>query len=265
MASTSETGHAINVANFEDLISYCIGYGGSYNPVKLALQIVAMQGLRTTAQGNIQNVNAFAVALINVINARQLAFDPLKALATRIVNALDATNATDELVKDAKTINRKIQGARKTTATTPNPTDPTNPVPPVPPVPPPGPNPIPTPVPPTPQQISVSQQSYDSLLENFNRLILLVASEPTYTPNEVDLQVATLTGLAATLAVQNTAVINATTNLSNARITRDTTLYAPNTGLYDIQLEVKKYVKSVFGASSQQYRQVSRIKFTKPR
>ncbi len=41
MASTSETGHAINVANFEDLISYCIGYGGSYNPVKLALQIVA--------------------------------------------------------------------------------------------------------------------------------------------------------------------------------------------------------------------------------
>ena len=125
MASTSETGHAINVANFEELISYCIGYGGSYNPVKLALQIVAMQGLRTTAQGNIQNVNAFAVALINVINARQLAFEPLKALATRIVNALDATNATNELVKDAKTINRKIQGERKTKAT--NPTTPTPP------------------------------------------------------------------------------------------------------------------------------------------
>ena len=91
----------------------------------------------------------------------------------------------------------------------------------------------------------------------------MVASEPTYTPNEVDLQVATLTTLAANLAVANTNVINATTNLSNARITRDTTLYAPDTGLYDIQLEVKKYVKSVFGASSQQFKQVSKIKFTK--
>jgi len=259
MASTSETGHAINVANFEELISYCIGYGGSYNPVKLALQIVAMQGLRTTAQGNIQTVNAFAVALINVINARQIAFEPLKALATRIVNALDATNASDELVKDAKTINRKIQGARKTTASTP--TTPTPPAPPAPPIPPTGPT-GPTPVPPTPTQISVSQQSYDSLLENFNKLILLVASEPTYTPNEVDLQVATLTTLAANLAVANTNVINATTNLSNARITRNTTLYAKTTGLYDIAQEVKKYVKSVFGASSQQYKQVSRIKFT---
>ncbi len=94
---------------------------------------------------------------------------------------------------------------------------------------------------------------------------MLVASEPSYTPNEVDLQVATLNTLAASLALANTNVIDATTNLSNARITRDTTLYAPNTGLYDIQLEVKKYVKSVFGASSQQYKQVSKIKFTKPR
>ena len=95
MASTSETGHAINVANFEDLISYCIGYGGSYNPVKLALQIVAMQGLRTTALGNLQAVNAAIVAIINSINARQLAFEPIKPLATRLVSALDATDASD--------------------------------------------------------------------------------------------------------------------------------------------------------------------------
>lgn len=260
MASTSETGHAINVANFEELISFCIGYGASYNPSKVALQIASLQGLRTTAQGNLQNVNAFSVNLVSAINARQLAFDPLKALATRIVNALDATNATDELVKDAKTINRKIQGARKPTPTATPPT----PVPPFPPtpVPPGGPIPAPTPTP-TPTQISVSQQSYDSLLENLNKLILVVSSEPSYTPNEVDLQVATLTTLAANLAVQNTAVIDATTNLSNARITRDTTLYGNNTGLYDIAQEVKKYVKSVFGASSPQFKQVSKIKFTK--
>ncbi|MBK7148718.1 MAG: hypothetical protein IPH78_07800 [Bacteroidetes bacterium] len=39
MASTTETGHAKNVANFEDLISFCTGYGASYNPSKAAIAI----------------------------------------------------------------------------------------------------------------------------------------------------------------------------------------------------------------------------------
>ena len=41
MASTTETGHAKNVANFEDLISFCTGYGASYNPSKAAIAIAA--------------------------------------------------------------------------------------------------------------------------------------------------------------------------------------------------------------------------------
>ena len=64
------------------------------------------------------------------------------------------------------------------------------------------------------------------------------------------------------MSTKNTAVINATTDLSNARINRNKVLYFKSTGLYDIAQEVKKYVKSVFGASSPQYKQVSKIKFT---
>lgn len=73
---------------------------------------------------------------------------------------------------------------------------------------------------------------------------------------------ATLTAQAADLAVKNTAVITATTDLSNGRIARNKVLYLPKTGLYDIAQEVKKYVKSVFGATSPEYKQVSGIKFT---
>ncbi|MEP7171235.1 MAG: hypothetical protein ABI855_17840, partial [Bacteroidota bacterium] len=111
-------------------------------------------------------------------------------------------------------------------------------------------------------QISVSQQSYDSLVENFKKLVSLVGSEPTYTPNEVDLQIATLQTLVLDMAAKNTDVINTTTDLSNGRINRNKVLYLKNTGLYDIAQEVKKYVKSVFGASSLEYKQVSKIKFT---
>lgn len=247
MASTSETGHAKNVANFEDMISFCNGYGGSYNPSKIAIQLPSLNTLRTNAITAVEDVNTANTAFINATNARQIAFNPVKPLATRIVNALEATDATDALIKDAKTFNRKVQGSRKGKGAKPE-------------------------TPPTPpdtatedKKISVSQQSYDSIIENLGKLGELVISEPSYTPNEVDLQVATLTTFHNNLKTTNTAVINATTAISNARINRNQILYAPKTGLYDIAQEVKKYVKSVFGATSPQYKQVSKIKFTKPR
>ncbi len=37
MKSTYKTGHAKNVANFQDLIEFITGYGVSYNPSKKSL------------------------------------------------------------------------------------------------------------------------------------------------------------------------------------------------------------------------------------
>ena len=50
MASTSETGHAKNIANFQDLISFCQGYGTLYNPTKESLKIPQLQELYQLAQ-----------------------------------------------------------------------------------------------------------------------------------------------------------------------------------------------------------------------
>lgn len=247
MASNSETGHAKNVANFEDLISFCTGYGATYNPVKVSIKLPALNTLRTAAQGALVAVTTASTAFINATNARVILFDPIKKLATRIVNALAATDASDEMIEDAKSINRKIQGTRKSTKPPPPPPD------------------NPDPDAPQPDGTSTSQQSYDSLIENFAKLVDLVASEPTYTPNEVELQVATLTTLVTNMRAANTAVVGATTDISNSRIARNKTLYLKDTGLYDIAQEVKKYVKSVFGATSPEYKQVSKIKFTKPK
>ena len=49
MASTTETGHAKNVATFEDLISFCTGYGATYNPSKAALKLPALTTQNTEA------------------------------------------------------------------------------------------------------------------------------------------------------------------------------------------------------------------------
>jgi len=56
MTSTSETGHAKNVANFEDLISFCTGYGTAYNPTKNSIKIAAMNTLLASARNSLQTV-----------------------------------------------------------------------------------------------------------------------------------------------------------------------------------------------------------------
>ena len=242
MASTSEVGHAKNVANFQDLIEFVTGYGATYNPSKNSLKLPQLVALKATAETKLNDVISKNTAYNNKVNERMLAFSNLKSLSTRLVNALQTTDASVETINDAKGFNRKMQGKKAAAAQTP--TDPNTPA---------------------PTKISTSQQSYDQLIQHFSGLKSVLEAEPTYTPNETDLQITTLNTIIADLTAKNTAVATAYTNISNSRIARNETLYTSENSIYEIAGEVKKYVKSVFGASSPQYNQVSGIKFNKPR
>ena len=245
MKSTSETGHAKNVANFEDLISFCTAYGTNYNPSKTSITLSSLNTLYTNALTTIANVTTTKNAFDNVTGIRQTAFAPLKPLATKVINSLSATDALDTVVKDAKTINRKLQGSRSSSSST-SITEST-------------PSESPT------TTISTSQQSYDRLIDSFGKLIDLVNAETNYNPNETELQVTSLNDKLATLQASNTAVITKYTDYSNARIERNSLLYTNNNSLVETALDVKKYIKSVFGATSPQYKQVSGLKFSKPK
>lgn len=244
MTNTSETGHAKNVANLEDLISFCTSYGTAYNPSKNNIKLVQLNTLRTNAINVLQVVKTTKATLDNATNNREVAFSNLKKLATKVVNALEATDAKKQTVDDTKTIQKKLNGKRASEAKTITNADGTTQV---------------------AKTISVSQQSFDGLIENFSKLVQTVSIEPLYIPNETELKVATLNTFLTNLKTTNTAVINAYTNYSNARINRDLVLYADNTGVKDIVQDVKKYIKSVFGTSSAQHKQLATLKFTKPR
>jgi hypothetical protein len=112
MPSTSETGHAKNVANFETLISFCTGYGATYNPSRDALKIANLQTLLTAAKAAIADCKTNETAFDNATDARKESFATLKALGTRIVNALSVSGVADSVVEGARTINRKLQGQR---------------------------------------------------------------------------------------------------------------------------------------------------------
>jgi hypothetical protein len=240
MSSSFETGHAKNVANFEALISFCAAYGSAYNPSKDALTIEKLKQLLTVANYALQNTKTNKTAYDNATNARVLAFKDLKPFATQVVNALAASGASSLVVADAKTAQRKIQGSKANKAAPATPVaDGEVPV----------------------KTISTSQLSYDSLIDHFAKLIETVSQESSYKPNEADLNITALNNKLTTLKNSNTELLNGYTNWSNARINRTTALYDPITGLVQIAQEVKKYVKSVYNATSPQFKQVNGLEF----
>ena len=238
MSNRSEIGHGQNVANFEDLISRCIGYGSQYNPSLNSIKITSLNTLRVAALSILSTNVSAKTASINAINNKEIVFKPLKLMATRIMNALKASGAGDHTIKDARSINYKIQGVRvKAIEINENASDQT-------------------------KHISVSRQSVDSMIEHFEKLIDLLNSVPNYQPNENELSITGLNALLVTMKTVNTNVINTTTDLINSIIARNELLYQKQTGLVFIANEVKFYIKSVFGSKSSEYKEVSKIKFT---
>lgn len=77
MASTSEVGHAKNVANFQDLIAFVTGYGATYNPSKNSLQLPQLQALYTQANTSLDGVVAKNTNYNNAVNQRIQAFSNL--------------------------------------------------------------------------------------------------------------------------------------------------------------------------------------------
>ena len=68
MASTQETGHAKNVANFQNLIAFVQGYGATYNPSKNALKLPQLQALLADAEAKLSDVVAKNTAYNTKVN-----------------------------------------------------------------------------------------------------------------------------------------------------------------------------------------------------
>jgi hypothetical protein len=113
------------------------------------------------------------------------------------------------------------------------------------------------------QTKSTSQQSFDQKIEHFSKMILILTGVTSYTPNEVQFQLPSLNAQLANLTTLNTKANNAKTQLTAARIDRNTYFYAPNTGWLDVVKKSKEYIGAVFGKQSQQYKAAIAFKFVR--
>ena len=100
-------------------------------------------------------------------------------------------------------------------------------------------------------------------MNNFEKLIALLQTIPEYKPNEDELKVETLQTLLTDLKTKNSEVVKTYLVLETARGVRNGLLYKPQTGIVDVSLDIKAYIKSVFGATSTQYKLISKLRFVK--
>lgn len=244
MALQYETGHAKNVANLQKLIEQITTYS-DYNPSIENLKIPAITELYNNSLASLDKVILKHNANKNAIHLRQEIFKDLKPKSTRIINQLDVLNLTDGIFEQAKSLNRLIQGSKKTTKTIEVEEDNFN-----------------DEETETKETKSTSRQSYTETAENLNKLLQLIETIDTYNPNIEDLKLVNLKTYQEDLVKATNEVNKTEAELKTELITRNKILYNDDNGLYEIAQNSKKYVKSVYGATSPEYKNVSSIKFT---
>lgn len=94
-------------------------------------------------------------------------------------------------------------------------------------------------------------------------LVEQLLNTPGYAPNEPELQPETLKAEVADLRKKNSAVVAARSVLKDKRSRRDEILYKKGTGLVDVALEAKAYIRGAFGPSSSQFKKVQGLEFRK--
>ncbi|MCE3228935.1 MAG: hypothetical protein K0S32_3486 [Bacteroidetes bacterium] len=253
MSNSNDSAHGTNVANFEDLISYVTSYGGSYNPSVPGITLTQLGIMQANGSQAHNTAITSKAAAKDTERNRKLTFNELNVLSSKLIAALQACGTNAAILKAARAIDAKIKGRTKLTKadagkqkTNTNETNSENPE-----------------AQTKTKKHSTRQTTFDNKVDHLANYISLLGTVPGYNPNETELQISTLNAFHGTLKNANTSVIATKTNYSNALINRDEILYKDITGLVDIALAVKSYVKSVYGPKSPQYKQVAKLQFKK--
>lgn len=101
MASTSETGHPINVANFETIVPMS-PLMVQVTTLKSKSEITSLEHSFSCCKSAVNAVSAAEPAHKLATDARDAAFKLLSPLITKVINALKATDTTAQVDETAQ-------------------------------------------------------------------------------------------------------------------------------------------------------------------
>ena len=243
--STDQTGHEQNVVNLGIILSSVSTFKELYNPPQEELTIDGLTQIKSDGEKANAAVTSAENIFKNSISARTTSFDHLDFFITRVINALRISRAPEQTILQAENIVRELRGKRATPkpAAAKGVSD----------------NETTTGT----RQMTLHNSNMDRKIENFNKLVQFLSGVAEYKPNEADISMKGLITRLAELKSLTAGYTAANAALDAARLERNSVLYSKTTGLVDVAMDVKLYVKSVFGARSPQYKEISNIVFFK--
>ncbi|ELM3645160.1 hypothetical protein [Flavobacterium psychrophilum] len=235
MASTTETGHNKNVANFSNAYQIFEEMGSLYNPSNSNLQLANLAPIKVSLAGVITVLNDKKPIYKNVVADREIEIATLGKITTRALNFAKSLNISttdkDNLASQAK----KIRGDQKTKVVNPDTAE--------------------------GDAISTSQMSYDSRIANLDTYTSQLASHPEYTPNETEIQITSLQTYHQRLVTLSGLVNSAGNALITARKNRNDILYFNDTNIIQLIKEIKAYLKSLGQAGEPYYKALVKLQF----
>jgi hypothetical protein len=223
------------IANYNQMVMFCGSLGSAYNPGNNSLKIDAMESLLAQVQEKISLADRANHDYRSALNARKELLRQIPSLGSRIMSSLIAHGAACNTVESAMVIKRRLisSGRRKTTELQ-------------------GEN--------VREGGRISQLDIASRIANFEKLVMLIAAQQKYAPNETELQVDSLKSFIAELRERNTIVIYRYAARKKANIELNDMLYGEES-IYEKVRIIKAYIVSKFGHRSPQHRAVTRLKF----
>ena len=239
MASTSETGYAKQLAEFEDFTNLLSALGELYAPPKPELQLANLQGQLNAGKAAMREISVAAPPYSAAVDKQNLAFKFLKDRITRSLTYYKVVILDPAEIDTAKNLADKIRGVpgKAKTAATDDAT--------------------------ASKRISQSQQSYDSQIENLKQYIDVLTASGVYSNPGNGISIDDLNQMLSEMEATNAVVAEAKIPLDVARKKRDVIFYEPVTGIADLALNAKRYVKATVPKSNPHYNELTSIVFKK--
>lgn len=235
MASTSEVGHAKNVANLGSGIQILQEMGSLYNPSNTNIKLVNLLPIKTAIDASIVALNNKIPIYKNAVADREIAIAPLGKKSTKVLNYSKSINISATDKENIAHQVKKIRGDSKAKNINPETTEATG--------------------------ISTSQMSYDSRIANLDILINMASSHSEYEPNENDIKITDLQTYQQDLTTLSGLVNSAGNELLTARLNRNNILYFSENNVVKLMNEVKAYLKSLGQEGLPYYKAFLKLKF----
>ena len=236
-----ETGHAKNVANFEQVIIILTALGAVYNPSQALILLSALQTKLTEAKAALAAVDAAEADKKFRTDQVQAEFEGLYKYVVNIKRSAELEVNDEAFTEDLQSIVNKFNSGSRKTGLEDNPLtleDESR-----------------TPV-------STSQRSRDNQIAHLADIVALLQTRG-YETNDAEYDLPAIEDKRAALAAKNNADKASTATLGNASDERDRVLYDPESGVLKLVKLIKTQLARKPGKTSAAYQQIAALEFRK--